>query len=358
MILQNRFDLLLEALAYFGRRAAGRSWHYMEQRIMKQKIPPAPVLVQVLDQLKTLTTALDQVTNIEETELQLLFGNLEGFPHNTIGSSSRAFFLLYPLLDQCPENPQLFAGQIAELDSEQITWGIASIFEEDLPSSRRLSLQEFTRLVLGLAAPDSTKVALLDLAQNYACTSIQIMEHLVPVLNQLKAQEALLECAAQTFIRYCEDLPQADFFTQFSRMRPDSHTTYTVRPFVIGADTNLTFDQAPGQVRFYCGILRRELADLVSGRTSAQDQVCELYRLLGDPTRFDILCYLCGHNAYVQELVSRFGLSRNTIHHHMNKLVECGLVQCTVNGNRMYYSLDQETLQHFLQRQSILFQKF
>ena len=85
--------------------------------------------------------------------------------------------------------------------------------------------------------------------------------------------------------------------------------------------------------------------------------MCELYRLLGDPTRFDILCYLCGHNAYVQELANRFGLSRNTIHHHMNKLVECGLVQCTVNGNRMYYSLDSETIQLFLQRQAVLFQK-
>ncbi len=357
MEFQNQFDLLLEGLAYFGRRAAGKDWQYMEQRVMRQKIPPSPVLVQILDQLKALTGALDQVTEIEESELQTLFGNLEGFPYNTIGSSSRAFFLFYPLLAQYLEDPGAFARQVAALDSEQVAWGIASIFEDDLPPSRRLDLREFTALVLGLAAPDSTKVALLELSQNYAQVSLRAMNHLAPVLQYLREHQSLLADAAQSFAQYCANVSQADFFALFSRMRPDHHTAYTIRPFVLGADTNLTFDLAPGRVRFYCGILRRELTDLVSGRTSTQDQVCELYRLLGDPTRFDILCYLCGHNAYVQELANRFGLSRNTIHHHMNKLVECGLVQCTVNGNRMYYSLDPETIQLFLQRQAVLFQK-
>ena len=64
------------------------------------------MLVQILDQLKALTGALDQVTEIEESELQTLFGNLEGFPYNTIGSSSRAFFLFYPLLAQYLEDPE------------------------------------------------------------------------------------------------------------------------------------------------------------------------------------------------------------------------------------------------------------
>ena len=39
MEFQNQFDLLLEGLAYFGRRAAGKDWQYMEQRVMRQKIP-------------------------------------------------------------------------------------------------------------------------------------------------------------------------------------------------------------------------------------------------------------------------------------------------------------------------------
>lgn len=110
-------------------------------------------------------------------------------------------------------------------------------------------------------------------------------------------------------------------------------------------------------MRIYGGVLRRELMELVSGRTSAQDQVCETYRLLGDSTRFDILCYLRGRTAYVQELSTRFSLSRNTIHHHMNKLSDCGLVQCTIHGNRTFYTLDEEQVQLFLERQAALFGK-
>lgn len=357
MEFQNQFDLLLEGLAYFGRRAAGKDWNYMEQRILRQKIPPSPVLIQVLEQLKALTGALDQAADTEEAELQALFGNLEGFPYNTIGSSSRAFFLLYPLLEEYRGNPQAFARQVAGLEEEQVAWGIASIFEEDLPPARRLSLRDFTGLVLGLAVPDGTKVALLELVRDYAQTAKRAMVCLAPVLECLEGHRRQLEGASDSFLQYCARTPQSAFFAQLSRMRPDPDTAYTVRPFVLGADTNLTLALAPGRVRFYCGILRRELTDLVSGRTTTQDQVCELYRLLGDPTRFDILCYLCGHNAYVQELSNRFGLSRNTIHHHMNKLTECGLVRCATSGNRMYYSLDQETMQLFLQRQAVLFQK-
>lgn len=353
----NQLDLLLEGIAYFGRRACGKTWSYVEQRIHQRKILPSPTLCRSLEQLKALTTQLDQVASGDTKEIQELFGNLEGFPSNTIGSSSRAFFLLYPLLEFYHGDFNVFTHLLEGLERDQVAWGIASIFDDDLPADRRLDAHSFSDLVLALSAPDSTKIALLELVRDYVAIGRKAIAHLAPVVAYLEHIRGELEQMTAPYLQQCAPMSPLEFFTQLSHLRPDADTSYTLRPFLLGADTNLTFDLAPGQVRIYGGILRGEMLELVSGRTSAQDQVCETYRLLGDSTRFDILCYLRGRTAYVQELSTRFGLSRNTIHHHMNKLADCGLVQCTISGNRTFYSLDEEMVQRFLERQAVLFGK-
>lgn len=357
MIIEHKPNLILEALAYLGRRASNKTWGQVEQRIQQRKVLPSPALCQALELLKALTHQLDQVATADEKEIQALFGNLEGFSYNTIGSASRAFFLLYPLLDRFQGDWEHFVQLVDTVDRDEVAWGIASIFDDDLPAGQRLEAGEFADLVLGLNAPDATKVALLELSRNHRAAGERALACLRPIVAQLEANQAQLEQLAAPYLQQCTPLSELEFFTQLSHLRPDPDTVYTLHPFVFGADTNLTLDEGPGHVRIYGGILRGELMELVSGRTSAQDQVCETYRLLGDSTRFDILCYLRGRTAYVQELSTRFGLSRNTIHHHMNKLADCGLVQCTIHGNRTYYSLDEEQVQLFLERQAALFGK-
>lgn len=357
MEICNCFDDLLEGLAYLGRRAAGRDWNAMAQRIAQQGSAPTPELLEALKVLQKLTRELDRRCPLEEDELQELFGNLEGFQHNTVGSSSRAFFLLYMHLDRYQGDLAAFGRQVAELDEEQAAWGIAGIFEEGLPASRRLTVQQYQDLVLGLSVPAGTKIALLELLRDRVQLIGRAVKCLAPVLECLAGSRADLEKVTRPFLRDCERMEPEALFSQLSRMTPEPGVDYLMSPFVFGADSNLALDLGDGRVRFYCGVLRRELQNLISGRNSAQDQVCEIYRLLGDPTRFDILCYLRGHDAYVQELSHQFGLSRNTIHHHMNKLMDCGLVNCMTNGNRMYYSLDRERMQLFLQRQKILFDR-
>ena len=84
-------------------------------------------------------------------------------------------------------------------------------------------------------------------------------------------------------------------------------------------------------------------------------QLCEAFHLLADRTRLEILLYLRDHPAYGQELADHFGLARNTIHHHMNKFYNAGLVTCTVEGARVYYALDKEHLRSLVEKQTMLF---
>ena len=351
MNYETKINLLLESLTYYGRKAEGKSWTDMQERIFAHEHKPSSQLIDSVEQLKQLTGIIDQSITITDEKLHWLFGNLEGFPHNTIGTSSRAFFLLYPFSEQIYKSQDEFLNVVKNAGQEEILWGIASIFEDALPDNHQLSLQEFTTLILSLNTPDSTKIAILELAQNYHSVLLEALHYLLPVIDLLEEHSSLMHKASDPFFQKIENITSEEFFSTFSHLRPEQKTNYIIRPFILGADTNLTYDIKARKVCIYAGILRHELATLVARNNSGKDRICEIYRLLGDPTRFDIFCFLITHNAYVQELSNKFKLSRNTIHHHLNKLIESGLVQCSPEGNRMRYSADKTAIRNFIHLQ-------
>mgnify|MGYP000153874087 CR=1 FL=1 len=101
----------------------------------------------------------------------------------------------------------------------------------------------------------------------------------------------------------------------------------------------------------YCGVLQDFLRNLLQTDGTSKNHIFRCLHLLGDQTRFDIFCYLLEHPAYGQELSDHFGLARNTIHHHMNKLFDAGLVTYMVKGTRVYYSIDKDHFSNLLDQQ-------
>lgn len=97
MEYHSSFNLLLEALAYFGRRAAGNTMKDLLDRLRQKGVTALDALEQALEPLSAMMAALDRQIVLPEDRLTALFGNLSGFPHNTIGSYSPVFLLYYPL---------------------------------------------------------------------------------------------------------------------------------------------------------------------------------------------------------------------------------------------------------------------
>ena len=146
------------------------------------------------------------------------------------------------------------------------------------------------------------------------------------------------------------------FLTHTSSLNCKPELQYSVHPFLFGMDTNLSVTplEGDGSVQVYCGVLRGPLQAMLASSRGPEYEVYHAIKLLGDRTRFDILCYLRDRRAYGQELSARFGLSRNTIHHHMSKLLAARLVTCTVDGNRVYYTVDGDSVSALLERQRAL----
>lgn len=357
MNYKDKPNLLLEALAYLGRNASGNTWDNLEQKIKQRKLKDKDSFHQTFSKLKELTIRMDKNISISEDILNKYFANLEGFPFNTIGSTSVAFLLFYNVLEEFDEDFDSLISYMKGFSHDRVAYNIAEALDIsdnfNIPGS--LNDREFLEKILSLSVPAETKIVILDTYRNYQDVLNEISYCLKIVINTLKKEKNSLTDIIDNFSIEVVDTGYMEFFKKISKLKPVDEIEYHLRPFIFGMDTNLTSNININNVHIYCGILRKDLLDMLNEQLSYIDDVYEAYHLLGDRTRFDILCYLHQQSAYGVELSNHLNLSRNTIHHHMSKLINYGLVVCTTDGKRVYYSLDNEAFETFIMRQKDLF---
>lgn len=349
----DKINPLLEVVAYLGRKATGNTWDLMESKILSKAIAPSPAFNEAMQHLKTVTAQLDAVS-VPEDVLQM-FHNLEGFPRNTIGSASKAFFLLYGFMEHYDGDFSALVQRAQEMPRQERAYHLALALnmEEECPPDG-LDEDAFLKMVLSLSIPDTAKVAVMETYRDFPRLMARLSNSLSRLLKTISKNVAVLEQLCGILRQKIEADGGEEYLRRTSSFTPAQGVRYHLRPFVFGMDTDLTSDCGDSSVCMYCGILREELLEMLSSQRSTKDSIFDAYRLLGDKTRFELICYLSEHSAYGQELSQRFDLSRNTIHHHMSKLSDCGLVRCTADGNRVYYTLNRDTVKQLLEYQKEL----
>ncbi|MGH8928043.1 MAG: ArsR/SmtB family transcription factor [Acidimicrobiia bacterium] len=70
----------------------------------------------------------------------------------------------------------------------------------------------------------------------------------------------------------------------------------------------------------------------------------DVFAALADPTRRDVLRRIAADPATATELARQLPISRQAISKHLNTLDEAGLVERTVSGREVRYSLRTERL--------------
>lgn len=73
------------------------------------------------------------------------------------------------------------------------------------------------------------------------------------------------------------------------------------------------------------------------------NELAAVLQALGHPARLRILDILIQRNECIGHmLVEELGLSQPTVHQHLKRLKEVGLIQGTIDGNRVCYCIDQD----------------
>lgn len=69
-----------------------------------------------------------------------------------------------------------------------------------------------------------------------------------------------------------------------------------------------------------------------------------LLKVITDSTRFKVLHELCDKSSYGLELAEKYGITRNAMYYHLEKLSDCGLVETAFNDRRMLHTMDKRAV--------------
>lgn len=94
---------------------------------------------------------------------------------------------------------------------------------------------------------------------------------------------------------------------------------------------------------FYAGVLSLPLRQIAE-KPFDEKELCRALRVLGDPSKFEILRQTVGRPVYGLQLSKALGISTATVSHHVSQLSEQGLIREQREANRVYYRANTEQL--------------
>lgn len=348
-------NLLLETLACLGARANGYTLSWMEERLQVKGITDLSLFYQRYAPISALVQEVGNVCASRQESLQRLFKDIEGFTFNTTGMYSPAYLLFFPFVGRYQGNLDTLLQEMEALTPDQAAQYILLSLglDDGISAESEGCAKRFMDTVFALTIPAESRLALLETHHKYRELILETAECLRPVLKFLEDHREQLQVLADAFGQELEAVGCETHLSQTTSLAINGEIHYDLRPFIFGFDSNLALEPSlePGQVTVHCGILVRFLRQLFDGSKGSEEQVYEAIRLLGDQTRFEILCFLRDRPAYGSELSEQLGFARNTIHHHTSKLLNAGLITYTVEGNRICYSTNKARLSSLLAQQ-------
>ena len=357
MDYSSKLNFILEALCYLGLRANEAGRQAREERFLSKGVGSLAEFRAIYAPYQALRQQMDRLTGISEEQVRPLFTDLLSDPYPSGGCFSAPMLLLLPLACGHEGGLDSFAAKALACTPDEtarsilISLDLTHLLEESDENAEDVLL----RYLLSSDLPKSARLNLAAAQKNHRA----ILEQVLPLLS--RTAEALAQLAPEleklaASLTHEVEAVGCETCLRETTSFPSGRTICHLRPLVFDPSTNLCLDApAPdGSYTVYCGVLRPVLYHMQVAAQATLEQIYECIRLLGDRTRFDIFCYLQDHPAYGQELSKHFGLARNTIHHHMSQMFKAGLVNCTMEGTRVYYSIDKDRYNRLLEQQRVL----
>lgn len=96
------------------------------------------------------------------------------------------------------------------------------------------------------------------------------------------------------------------------------------------------------------GVLADKLDLYQKNLENAKEMLPPILKILGDKSKFEILCLLKSHGRYNLEIAEELQLTPATASHHMSMLLSNHMVTVEKKDGRVYYQLNQETLREIM----------
>ncbi len=278
---------------------------------------------------------------------------VQAFLKNRVEGSEDAFFFsekdsnyFLVLLSLITENRSWLTSLNGLSEGEiksQIIHICKSIFDEETNIERPDSLEDIIHYLDSIGLESDAKWKMLRIMQS----PVKYINLLVEIVNS--NMDAYYSAVSEVISPLEKLLNQYDVLVanhddeKFHEIKAAISKSSVVYPTLVFPVSQLIFEKS-----CYYGLLSEKV--MKSGKTNQKPQELLLMKLkaLSDSSKLGIISLLKVSPKYNLEIAQQLGLTAATMSHHMNVLLNCGLVGVEKKDGKVYYHLKKESLQSLI----------
>lgn len=247
----------------------------------------------------------------------------------------------------CGDCDAFFARLRAEKSSIPQRIAEAICPEERPPAAHETA--ELLALINGCDWCESSKLILIELAFNPEKYISMLEKALRPVAAEFEAcretwQPLVAEMNAETG---AADWGAAQLHERFGDVVPKAANYVTV-PTVTGFRQVFFSEQCDEKCLVAVGVLYETLIRISTMESNSEAELSRIMSVLGDPSRFNIVLRLSKQQLYGREIAKLLNITPGAVSQHLSILMSTGLIDSNNIGKRVYYSLNENKMQHFI----------
>lgn len=225
---------------------------------------------------------------------------------------------------------------------------------EQLPDSKLQTLDDLILFLENSPLRSEERWEMLTIFQHqekYFSEAFEIIEEVVGLLNKHQEEIAAFEAEyLNTWQHYFEDDALLNVLTDRLKTNWElSHTGYVIIPSLFLFLTVMISLKSRFQQEdiIRLGVLFDDEITLTKPVITS-DYIVKLGKLISDKSKLEILRFINNKPAYGKEIAEALNLKAPTISYHVNALLEMGLIKTSVESNKIYYSMNHESVENML----------
>lgn len=233
---------------------------------------------------------------------------------------------------------------------------ILSINSIDIAVKKDMKQSEYINLIDTLDIPVEFKYKYVLLYQNHKRYFEEVIDMINLVSAELKKEEHKFHDIIDEYERIVNDkIEKADGnFFDFMDVQFQYDGDILLRPAIMANNVvlissfmrihNAYPDKKFDQAIVYFGVNVIAFSKLFKKHELNEDKLTSILKILGDRSKYDILMSLKGKQMYAAEIAKMMNVTNATVSHHMRNLFQLALVRMITDNNRVYYTLNENTI--------------
>lgn len=173
------------------------------------------------------------------------------------------------------------------------------------------------------------------------------------ILKHTDSIDKKLDCYEQLVMKRLKE-EKADNFFGFMDFQIEHNGDIVLRPSFLASGTVvitsfMKIHNAYPEVKFkeaiiYFGVNVLAFSTISKKHDIDNKKLLSIFKTLGDNSKYEILTSLKGERMYAAEIAKKLNVTNATVSYHMRNLFQLALVKMVTDNNRVYYTLNEETI--------------